>query len=109
LASIVLGMMLLVVVSVTALAMLHGQWATRRAAKQRRAILRLDTAIETAKSITENEWKAPLRLPISEPNNHWIEITKVKEKVDDDIYVATEWIAGKQLQTVRRAAEGTIQ
>jgi len=55
LASIVLGMMLLVVVSVTALSLLHGQWATRRAADQRRVILRLEMAIETAKPIVENE------------------------------------------------------
>jgi len=47
-------------------------------------------------------------LPISEPNDHWIELTKIKDEADDDIYVATQWLAGKQLQTIRRAAEGMI-
>ena len=101
-ASVGLSLMLLLVVTATALTTMRGQWARRKAAEASESRDVLVAAIDAAQSLPEEILASSIRLTIDQDQNHWITISVVGTEASAPMLQATEQRGEKAVLSIKR-------
>jgi type II secretory pathway pseudopilin PulG len=101
-ASVVLSLMLLVIVTATALTTMRGQWARKKASDENESRRMLLAAIDAAQLLPEDLLSNGLRLPVNEKTNHWIVISMIQTERSLAVLQATEQCGDKAGLSMKR-------